>query len=60
MPDAGQDDEPGTTDRRGGAPGGRGLFLATLSTNWSWYPTRQPPGKVTWCELAPQLDGHGE
>ena len=25
-----------------------------------WYPTRQPPGKVIWCELAPQLDGHGE
>ena len=34
--------------------GGRGLFLvAALSTRWDWYPTREPPGKVIWCELGP-------
>lgn len=32
--------------------GGRGLFLvATLSQDWGWYPTRNPEGKVTWCQL---------
>jgi anti-sigma regulatory factor (Ser/Thr protein kinase) len=32
--------------------GGRGLFLvSTLSQGWGWYPTRNPEGKVTWCEL---------
>ena len=32
--------------------GGRGLFLVeTLSQRWGWYPTKDPPGKVTWCEL---------
>jgi anti-sigma regulatory factor (Ser/Thr protein kinase) len=32
--------------------GGRGLFLvAALSQGWGWYPTRDPRGKVTWCEL---------
>ena len=32
--------------------GGRGLFLvAALSTRWNWYPTRDPRGKVIWCEL---------
>ena len=32
--------------------GGRGLFLVeTLSQGWGWYPTRDPEGKVTWCEL---------
>jgi anti-sigma regulatory factor (Ser/Thr protein kinase) len=32
--------------------GGRGLFLVgTLSQGWGWYPTRNPEGKVTWCEL---------
>jgi anti-sigma regulatory factor (Ser/Thr protein kinase) len=32
--------------------GGRGLFLVeTLSQGWGWYPTRDPAGKVTWCEL---------
>ena len=32
--------------------GGRGLFLvAALSTRWDWYRTREPPGKVVWCEL---------
>lgn len=31
---------------------GRGLFLvAALSSRWDWYPTRDPPGKVVWCEL---------
>jgi anti-sigma regulatory factor (Ser/Thr protein kinase) len=31
---------------------GRGLFLvSTLSMIWGWYPTSNPTGKVTWCEL---------
>lgn len=31
---------------------GRGLFLVeTLGKRWGWYPTKDPPGKVTWCEL---------
>jgi len=31
---------------------GRGLFLvAALSARWDWYPTREPEGKVVWCEL---------
>jgi len=35
------------------AEGGRGLFLVeTLSERWGWYPTRNPEGKVTWCELS--------
>jgi anti-sigma regulatory factor (Ser/Thr protein kinase) len=34
------------------AEGGRGLLLVeTLSERWGWYPTRNPEGKVTWCEL---------
>ena len=34
--------------------GGRGLFLvAALSARWDWYLTREPAGKVVWCELAP-------
>lgn len=34
------------------AESGRGLFLVeTLSERWDWYPTRNPEGKVTWCEL---------
>jgi anti-sigma regulatory factor (Ser/Thr protein kinase) len=34
------------------AEGGRGLFLvAALSARWNWTPTREPTGKVTWCEL---------
>ena len=38
------------------AEGGRGLFLVeTLSERWGWYPTRNPEGKVTWCELAGEL-----
>jgi len=32
--------------------GGRGLFLvAKLSLRWDWYSTREPAGKVVWCEL---------
>jgi len=35
------------------AEGGRGLFLvAALSACWDWYLTREPAGKVVWCELA--------
>jgi hypothetical protein len=31
---------------------GRGLFLvAALSARWDWYPTREPRGKVVWCEI---------
>jgi anti-sigma regulatory factor (Ser/Thr protein kinase) len=31
---------------------GRGLFLVhSLSEKWGWYPTGNPAGKVTWCEL---------
>jgi anti-sigma regulatory factor (Ser/Thr protein kinase) len=34
------------------AESGRGLFLVeALSERWGWYPTRNPEGKVTWCEL---------
>ena len=34
------------------AESGRGLFLVeTLSERWGWYPTQNPGGKVTWCEL---------
>jgi UDP-glucuronate 4-epimerase len=41
---------------------GRGLFLVeTLSERWGWYPTRNPEGKVTWCELdAPEADRPGQ
>ncbi len=45
--------------------GGRGLFLvATLSARWDWYPTREPAGKVVWCEIealpaARQVAGEG-
>lgn len=32
---------------------GRGLFLVTvLSERWGWYPSREPSGKVVWCELS--------
>jgi anti-sigma regulatory factor (Ser/Thr protein kinase) len=32
--------------------GGRGLFLvAALSARWAWYFTKEPTGKVVWCEL---------
>ncbi|MGH3636582.1 MAG: ATP-binding protein [Mycobacterium sp.] len=42
--------EDGTPDLQD--EGGRGLFLvAALSTRWNWYRTREPPGKVVWCEL---------
>ena len=34
------------------AESGRGLFLVeALSERWGWYPTWNPEGKVTWCEL---------
>jgi anti-sigma regulatory factor (Ser/Thr protein kinase) len=34
------------------AEGGRGLFLvAALSARWNWQLTRQPTGKVVWCEI---------
>ena len=40
-------DVPGLGDE-----GGRGLFLVeALSARWDWYPTGNPAGKVTWCEL---------
>ena len=44
--------------------GGRGLFLvAALSARWDRYPTREPAGKVVWCEIeAPSprgVDGGG-
>ena len=42
--------EHGTPDPQ--EEGGRGLFLvAALSARWDWYPTREPAGKVAWCEL---------
>jgi anti-sigma regulatory factor (Ser/Thr protein kinase) len=35
------------------AESGRGLFLVeTLSERWGWYPTWNPEGKVTWCEIS--------
>jgi anti-sigma regulatory factor (Ser/Thr protein kinase) len=44
--------------------GGRGLFLvAALSARWDWYPTREPAGKVVWCEIeasSPARHGAGE
>ena len=34
------------------AEGGRGLFLVeSLSDRWGWYPTRNPTGRETWCEV---------
>ena len=47
------------------AESGRGLFLVSaLSARWNWAPTREPAGKVTWCELdierlesSPEIDG---
>ncbi len=34
------------------AEGGRRLFLvAALSSRWNWHLTRQPAGKVVWCEF---------
>ena len=30
----------------------RGLILVpALSTRWDWYLTRDPAGKVVWCEI---------
>jgi anti-sigma regulatory factor (Ser/Thr protein kinase) len=32
--------------------GGRGLFLVQrLSLRWNWHSTREPAGKIVWCEL---------
>jgi anti-sigma regulatory factor (Ser/Thr protein kinase) len=32
--------------------GGRGLFLVEmLSARWGWHLTKNPSGKVTWCEI---------
>jgi len=46
--------EDGTPDPQ--EEGGRGLFLvATLSARWDWYLTREPTGKVVWCELDAEL-----
>ena len=43
--------EHGTPDPQ--EEGGRGLFLvAALSARWDWYPTREPAGKVVWCDIA--------
>jgi anti-sigma regulatory factor (Ser/Thr protein kinase) len=54
--------EDGTLDPQ--EDGGRGLFLvAALSARWDWYPTREPAGKVVWCELevlSPARRGAGE
>jgi anti-sigma regulatory factor (Ser/Thr protein kinase) len=45
-----EDGVPALEDERG-----RGLFLvATLSDRWSWYLTKEPMGKVVWCELDAQ------
>ena len=42
--------EDGTPDPQ--YEGGRGLFLvAALSARWDWYATREPAGKVVWCEI---------
>ena len=51
------DADPRPPVLKGGTPdlqeeGGRGLFLvAALSSCWDWYRTREPPGKIVWCEL---------
>ena len=54
--------EHGTPDPQ--EEGGRGLFLvAALSARWDWYPTREPAGKVVWCEIeasSPPRRGVGE
>ena len=45
--------EPGEPGEPGADGTGDGvLLIAALSTNWNWYPTQDPPGKVVWCELA--------
>jgi anti-sigma regulatory factor (Ser/Thr protein kinase) len=56
--DIGQNEAPDPQEE-----GGRGLFLvAALSARWDWYPTREPAGKVVWCEvraLSPARRGAG-
>ena len=39
------------------------FLVAALSARWDWYPTREPAGKVVWCEieaLSPARRGAGE
>ena len=54
--------EHGTPDPQ--EEGGRGLFLVeALSARRDWYPTRDPAGKVVWCEIeasSPARRGAGE
>jgi anti-sigma regulatory factor (Ser/Thr protein kinase) len=54
--------EHGTPDPQ--EEGGRGLFrVAALSARWDWYLTREPAGKVVWCEIeapSPGRRGVGE
>jgi anti-sigma regulatory factor (Ser/Thr protein kinase) len=50
---------PAPWQRADGTPGrpsatGRGLSVVpALSTRWDWYLTREPPGRVIWCEIGP-------
>jgi hypothetical protein len=45
--DRGEDGRPAPRGERG-----RGLFLvAALSARWDWYLTKEPRGKVVWCEI---------
>jgi anti-sigma regulatory factor (Ser/Thr protein kinase) len=40
-------------DGRPHPQGDRGLALVTaLSARWDWYRTKEPKGKVVWCEIA--------
>jgi anti-sigma regulatory factor (Ser/Thr protein kinase) len=49
-PTAADRDEDGIPDPL--AEKGRGLFLVTaLSARWDWYLTKEPSGKVVWCEI---------
>jgi anti-sigma regulatory factor (Ser/Thr protein kinase) len=45
-PAAGDNDRPGPRAERGRA------LVAALSTRWDWHLTREPRGKVVWCEIA--------
>lgn len=38
-------------------------MVSMLSERWGWYPTREPQGKVVWCELSAKSatpEGSGE
>lgn len=54
----GSPEQPEPPPFEDGIPGlsqesGRGLFLvASLSEQWSWYPSQDAAGKVVWCLLA--------